>query len=344
MNQLLSQSRASLMGLSMVSIIMFHQLFVGGPIARLFHLVGHLGVDAFLFVSGFGVYYSIYESRRQNQPISMFYMRRFWRIFPTCILAGVCFLYFWMSSIPGLYYPYSANFVSAFVGLDVWYIRTIVIFYLISPLLYNFLQGVKSFMFAWLLMLLITPVLAQMFRLGISFLFEHSYFMQQTIVWTIERFPAFFFGMFFAHRKFEVREFLNAKFVWLAIFCFSLFSATAVAKMLGIGKNDDLCGYLYALSGSYVLIVPFLPIAVILSGYFTKVCIFARSTVEWIGKYSLELFLAHSAIFPFCLKEFGGGVPVFITALLFSFIFAIILKYVASVCVKVVRGLSHVRK
>ncbi len=334
MNQLISRSRASAMGLSMISVIMFHQFFVSGCVARVFNTCGHLGVDAFLFVSGFGIYYSLAQSCKQKTTIIDFYRRRLLRIFPTTILGGVAFLYFWMTSNGWLYYPYSPNFVSAFFGLDVWYIRVIVIYYLISPLLFQAIQRTKSCILIWFGMLLVTPVLAEIGDCCVHMLFDKTVYMRQTVVWTIERFPAFFFGMLLAHSNMDVKEYFNWKVLLLCLLCVCMVVVSIVGGVRGIREKYEWGQYFSMYASSFVIVVPLLPVAVVLAGYLTSFNSIVRQIVEWIGRYSLELFLAHSAIFPYCLHEFGKGWGVFIPALLASVVAAVILKKAAAAVVK----------
>lgn len=85
--QQISDNRSYLMGIAMVSIMLFHQDWIYGwnPIFAFFHFYGNWGVDVFLFVSGFGLYYSLKNDHR----VIPFYKRRIIRILPLCILCGL---------------------------------------------------------------------------------------------------------------------------------------------------------------------------------------------------------------------------------------------------------------
>ena len=56
----ISEKRTLLMGVAMLSIMLFHQGWIWGwnPFFAFFHFYGNWGVDIFFFVSGFGLYYS----------------------------------------------------------------------------------------------------------------------------------------------------------------------------------------------------------------------------------------------------------------------------------------------
>ena len=78
-----SEYRTTIMGLSMLSIILFHQYFTSVIPFNVFHNFGYWGVDVFLFLSGMGLVRSL-----ENNTLPVYYMRRFKRIIPSCILCG----------------------------------------------------------------------------------------------------------------------------------------------------------------------------------------------------------------------------------------------------------------
>lgn len=98
MNNNISKSRSMLMGLAMVAILLFHQEFVkGNPILDFFNHYGHWGVQIFIFVSGFGIWYAL---NKDNYSLKAFYARRLIRIMPASILGGVLALALtWETSI-----------------------------------------------------------------------------------------------------------------------------------------------------------------------------------------------------------------------------------------------------
>lgn len=79
---LISEKRRSLMGIAIISIVLFHyfedltrmQLTIT-PMTKLFRY-GNIGVDMFLYISGIGLYYSYNrDNNRRN-----FYKKRFKKI------------------------------------------------------------------------------------------------------------------------------------------------------------------------------------------------------------------------------------------------------------------------
>lgn len=74
-------NRNYLMGVAMLLVIVFHFFcWVTNPIGKL--NIGFIGVDIFLFLSGFGLSYSF-----EKNGLLDFYKRRIIRIYPTYFLA-----------------------------------------------------------------------------------------------------------------------------------------------------------------------------------------------------------------------------------------------------------------
>jgi peptidoglycan/LPS O-acetylase OafA/YrhL len=62
-NELISKYRTPIMGCAMIVIMLFHQPFIyDSYVDALFHQFGYWGVEIFLFVSGFGIVYSLYRN------------------------------------------------------------------------------------------------------------------------------------------------------------------------------------------------------------------------------------------------------------------------------------------
>ncbi|MFV0538204.1 MAG: acyltransferase family protein [Dysgonomonas sp.] len=77
---LLSKYRSQLMGIAILWIMLFHSnLDVSFfTIFDLIKSIGNAGVDIFMFVSGFGIYYSLIK----GVSLKTFYKNRLWRILP----------------------------------------------------------------------------------------------------------------------------------------------------------------------------------------------------------------------------------------------------------------------
>lgn len=76
MIEFISKNRTYLMGIAMILVVIYHAFScVYNPIGVL--NIGYVGVDIFLFLSGFGL-----ASSFEKNKISNFYKNRFTRIYP----------------------------------------------------------------------------------------------------------------------------------------------------------------------------------------------------------------------------------------------------------------------
>lgn len=119
-NRLISKYRTRIMGCAMIAIMLFHQpFFYSNPLVDFFHLYGFWGVEVFLFVSGFGVVYSL----RKNS-LKQYYINRFKRLFPACIIVGICKLIF---SFLGFKEFIVSNTFLLVTNIYLWYIYAIIV-------------------------------------------------------------------------------------------------------------------------------------------------------------------------------------------------------------------------
>lgn len=320
------------MGIAILCIILFHQRFFSNDFSSFFRHFGFLGVDVFLFVSGFGIYYSLKKGQELDESVNSFYARRLMRILPTCIIGGMAFLYFWMHGAPKLYHIGSINFYSAFVGLDVWYIRTILIFYAISPLLFKLLKYNK---YPWILLFIIwllTPFIHDFCEHWINGSFEGAsrQFMSQTVVWSVDRFPAYLMGLTIAHANLGFKSISRFKSISLGLIALILFICARYIEL----PEDPVSEYFRKYFRTFATIIPALPVLCIACDKLASILpeIITRG-LRWCGNLSLELFLAHSALFPCVRQAYGSGVLLFFVCLFASFAMAILLKQVTSVAV-----------
>lgn len=126
----LSTYRTELMGFAILIIVIDHLAFwnvITHPIANAMMLIGSCGVEIFLLLSGFGLYYAYSKTSSDTR----FLLRRFNRILPVFLITYlmnnmVC----WCKGEDGWqiqYYLYG-----------MWYILGTSIFYLMFPVLYTY--------------------------------------------------------------------------------------------------------------------------------------------------------------------------------------------------------------
>ncbi|MCQ2371728.1 MAG: acyltransferase [Akkermansia sp.] len=249
---------------------------------------GYFAVELFFFMSGFGIYYSL-SKRSDTQE---YYLRRFWRIIPTCIVSGIIFLWVWHEAVPGLYsfdkvYPWLA-----FLGLDVWYIRTIAIYYLVAPAVYRLMHRLHYPLLGITLCSAIGYILLSFVSMKQC---HFDFLAETTVIWSIKRFPAFLVGMYIAHKAGSGGNLVALGI--MAVIAAAVHTGLTYAVMFqGLSSHVR--------SDMEILMFPCW--GFVLWGM--ACCLryvpgMLKAGVEWMGKYSLEIFLAHSAIFALLPRE-----------------------------------------
>lgn len=187
----LSKTRGELYGLAILSIIVFHYFegVTDGPLyttAKIYNtLIGSIGVDVFVFLSGFCICHSL----SMEPPLGRFYARRLRRVLFPYLIIGLLFWGF--KDLVVLHLPIERflcdySFVSFWLeGVrTVWYVPFILLMYLASPLVWRVLKiGVPSIVLAaaWLVGCIAVRAVAPVF-------YAHTEI-------ALMRAPLFFLGM-----------------------------------------------------------------------------------------------------------------------------------------------------
>ena len=129
-NTIIKENKLYIMGCAMIAILLVHQpFFFGNYFVDFFHMYGLWGVELFLFVSGFGIVYSLKKNTTKK-----FYAHRVKRMLPTCLIVGI--LKFIISFF-GFKEDIHNNLLLLITNLYMWFIYAIAVYYLVSPLLYK---------------------------------------------------------------------------------------------------------------------------------------------------------------------------------------------------------------
>lgn len=294
--------------------MLFHGSFgVLGPLGYITSLYGHWAVDLFFFVSGFGIYRSL--SKRNN--ILSFYCKRLIRVFPAAIIVGFTLFLLGKTSFLGVF------------GLNLWFIRSILIMYLLSPLVFKMLLNYnpeKVFIIT-ALTCCVSVALCVQWHEGTSFLF------QSTVTWTFARFSSFVFGMLIAHRNGGINLYSKK------VFMFSLFVLLAILMMIRIFFKFGYSPYLDLIPYTFLaLLMPLF--CVIIFAVYAKMPSFIKRLVEIVGCLSLEIYLVHECIFSEVKKLDMGACSKFAIAYAGSILLACILHFTVSKGTRLMRKLS----
>lgn len=284
----ISEERGVLIGIATVAVMIFHsyslhfeEIFASAFLCDIFNYIqslGNIGVDIFLFVSAFGLYYSF----SKDSNIKNFYTKRVLRIIPSAvIIAAIYYLYVGTAGI--------VDFVKKVLLLaffesnnrDFWFLSFILIMYIVFPLLYKVVESYKGLGVASviagivlvnILLMVLTPELYGRLEIALT------------------RIPIFIVGIYFG-RMAKRDEKIS---VWWILAAFVTFIATNI--MLYNCHFDYYCivRYMYGLwTVSFVIVVCFINSVAKkrygINGAFAK--FFA-----WIGMYSLEIYLIYEKL------------------------------------------------
>ena len=136
-------NRNSVLAIALIMVVVYH--FPYNPIGRF--NIGYMGVDIFLFYSGYGICKSLLKNK-----IATFYKNRLKRIFPMFAVLTLC-----MAALKGTLNDISlllqqittlAFYVNPDYATD-WYLSSLFLFYLLSPaclfIVKKCKQGVRSY-------------------------------------------------------------------------------------------------------------------------------------------------------------------------------------------------------
>ncbi len=273
-----SEDRTAIMGLSMLSIILFHQYFTSAIPFNFFHNFGYWGVDVFLFLSGMGLVRSL-----ENNTLPVYYIRRFKRIIPSCILCGTTkYIIFILlgSSVAILKDGLKMGWWSL-ASLDLWFIPTIIILYVISPVLYRLLCKWPIIVLIFIFISMLINGLTLRPIIGYDWNSPSGVFS-----YTIERMPVFAMGMFVSLKKDWIYGIIPYSFIFLL---------SAISILLLHKSGLLIHGHQAYI---YITLTLGMPALIIINTYVLNILpnIF-KGCIHFFGAYSLELYLVHEFIF-----------------------------------------------
>ena len=262
--------RSELMGWSIIWIMMLHFTFNQIKPLGFVAQYGFAGVDIFMLVSGLGIYYSLHS----NHNLLQFYKKRLLRIFPTYYILGLfaSILLFHDNIIEYICRYSTIGFWTGGIYWE-WYIPSIVILYLLSPII-KYIMDKKWFI--------------PLFCLCISILVITYYIINQGNIldrvhfFLLYRIPAFILGMVCA---FWIRNNISTKYYHLFLlagipfFCYFF------------PQHHQFYNYKYF---SLLFLLPlFAFIFILISKHFK----YLNPIIKMIGNASLEIYLVQSLFF-----------------------------------------------
>ena len=247
----ISTYRSELMGWAIVWIMMLHFTFTQIKTLGFIAQYGFAGVEIFMFVSGFGLFFSL----DKNPQLLSFYKKRVLRIFPAYYLIGIVasIILFHDNIIEYMFRYTTIGFWTGGIFWE-WYVPSIIALYISAPLIKKMIDK-RLFTFIVILSIIIWALSLYLVTNEIISSKEPHFFL-------LYRIPTFIFGMTCAYwmkNQVSARKFYTI--LLIGIPCFALL----------FPHHHEIYNYKYL---SLVFLLPlFVACFTILTKY-TKACYF----------------------------------------------------------------------
>lgn len=325
----ISKYRGMMMGIVAISIILFHfsnecrmaNINYHQWNEFIINYISSSGVDIFLILSGYGLYYSF----KKNSNIKEFYKRRFTKILiPYIIFCLPAIIIKYMIIRNGNLLDVFNNFffITLFTEGQTWfwYVLLIMVCYLIFPKIFNLIESTSEINREMSIITLITSILLMNLLLSTNVKPLFSNINILTL-----RIPIFILGVCIGQKSYNNEELSLLKII-IMIGCAILFYQTVNNGM--ILRRYELA--LIAILTYTILIMIFEKIA---KFRWFKII---KSILEKIGTYSLELYLTHVCIVSI-INETGNTTATykyFLIEILFTIVASIVIKKITNLISK----------
>ena len=289
---LISKHRKTLMGVAIIAIMFCHldiaQIRNGLPVTLLANRLHLLiaGVDAFMFLSGYGIYYS-WNSRKYTYV--SFLKKRYARIVPyyLAIGGGTYFLYdIVLEGLGPIIFVKDLLFVTWFEnkGTKYWFILVILVFYIVAPVVILFFLNGEH---AWMRFVLYFVVW-----------WCATFYVAQHWNWYIvfkmgiERFPIFVMGICAGRQSKENRPLGIGAIVFLVVA--GVCSTVLLSRIPFASKIH----HYYYLSRGLLALSIILLLTIMLEQMPTgsiSVGSIILQGIKWMGESTLEIYLFHQS-------------------------------------------------
>lgn len=281
---LIGKYRSELMGLAIIWVMMLHgsELYsaVHIPLVSTIAKRGNLGVDIFLFLSGFGLWFSL----EKNSDTGSFYRRRMKRVLlPYLILALPFWIYNTLHLRAGV-----GKFLLDYTGISfvaqgvvtTWYVFLIIGLYLAYPLIYRWEK--KRGLWADVVMIAASILICLLLRKGCPVLYKH-------IEIAITRVPGFLLGSLAARLS---KNKTTGDYCFLA--GYTILAVVVFFMHIPAKQTDlDLSVVLYRFGGIGIALAVIAVFSVLYNAISGWAGDFRSKALQHLGTVSLELYLLH---------------------------------------------------
>lgn len=331
----ISNYRQLLMGIGIFGVLFSHwfgfqEINRGIPFTLSTLIVKLVFTEGFLFLSGFGLYYSF----SSNSNVALFYRKRFLRVYvPFFLLSLPLYLFFlWRRNDYGIVdFIYQISTIYFWIKGNyggMWYLSLSIMLYFLFPFIYLFLFKKKSQRSIIIkLFSLLVLVYAVIYYISANYV---DYYENISI--GIDKIVFFILGMAWGYVVKNDTISLRVYGCIVVLIGFVYLSLTII-RICGLYDSNlikDICAVFQKL-----LLMPL--ICVFFNALKSSFLLgFISSSLNWFGRYSLELYILHLHFFMFFKYGlFKGNVPVLIDSSLAIFL-AIVL------CVPVSKVISNI--
>ena len=275
--QLVSKYRTELMGGAIIGVLIGHLLmYTDHHITIIDFLCRMIHTQGFLFLSGFGLYYSF----SKNGSIRDFYKRRVVRLYiPFFLMALPFFLLVTFSEHHSLY-----RFIAYMTTIDywlegnyygMWYVAVSLALYFTYPLLHNlmFTNRERVLWQGCLIILTIVFAFEWMSRSNFAYWAIVSFGVEKTIIFPL--------GALCGYYSLQSKQITRLQ---LVLYFIAMIGILATFKLI---DDKNLFEQTRTLIG--------IPALCLLLEWFDRVknCRWISPTLNWLGRYSLEIYLLH---------------------------------------------------
>lgn len=308
----ISKHRSAVMGIAALLILCFHAKAETGIALWdiLINKHGNIGVDIFVFLTGYGTAFSL----AHDSDFYSFYLRRVRRVLPSYYVAIFIMCFFVKVDRSTLFTAIIP--IGVWMGHgNCWYISATMVYYLLVPLFYFLLRQAKFSRVTLGILLIVTGLMIP------SAVVNHS------VDIALMRIPALVMGValgVFQQMHIEKRERLFDFIVIIMVFAIGTLIFCNRGVLTGIITSKQENRLWKNLVTPTVVII----IVCILEGMNHTFLRFINKALEEVGKYSLEIYLAHLVIMAISSKTLHlTGNPLAMLLLIFSYPMARLLYY-----------------
>ena len=289
---LISKYRQTLMGFAILLIMFCHMDVAQGhngmevtTLSGILHIFT-VGVDIFMFLSGFGLYYSF---KKNTISYLAFEKKRLLRILPIyLIIGGATYAIYdlFIHQFGMIKFLSDITFISWIKGESTkyWYILAIIAFYLVFPVLFCFIDSGKHRLLKTIAFSLSWWVIEELLSAHIGAVGNFRI--------ALARLPIFVIGLYCGSLSFEKKQLKKSFLIAMLIFGYLMFLVMRTTWMKPIAEYFYYPGRA-ALAVSIIITV--ISLFEFSEKYITNVSHIFNIVLGWFGGLTLELYLLHQS-------------------------------------------------